>query len=352
MKKNMLLHNTVRSVKKYPGRFIAIMAIIAISCAFYAGVKAAPADLKRSAWDYFENYSLADVQLKSTLGFDGSELDSLLDSERFDAGYAGYSADLLMDNEGGKAAVKVISYSEEQPLNKLHITEGRLPESSGECVVDSHFRNRSAYALGDKITFSADGNENIADYLDKTEYTVVGIADSPLYVSFDRGSTTIGTGTLSGFVYIPEEDFAYDVYTDIYLSVTGAMDSSVAPFSDEYMDIVNAAEDHAEEMSASLLNIRADDIRAEAEKEIEEARRELEDGESKYSDGKEEYDKGLKEYNDSFKELSEQRKSLDDAQKELDDGAAELAENEERLTELSVTVCRSMICLKYMKRRI
>lgn len=337
MKKNMLVHNTVRSVKKYPGRFIAIMAIIAISCAFYAGVKAAPSDMKKSGWEYYRNYALADVQIKSTLGFNGDELDSLIDGEHFDGGYAGYSADLLVDNAGGQSAVKVMSYTKDQPLNKLYLIEGRLPENPGECVADADSMHKIDFSVGDKIALSADGEDDISDYLSRSEYTVVGLVKSPLYVSFDRGSTTIGTGTLNGFLYVPEEDFAYEVYTDIYLSVTGAMNRGIEPFSDKYTDIVAAAEEYAEESSVSLLNVRADEIRAEADEKISEAREKLADGEKKFSDGKSEYDKGLKEYNDSFAELSDRRKALDDAQKELDDGAAELAENEERLTELSVT---------------
>ena len=124
MKKNMLLLNTVRGVKKSPGRFVAILAIIAISCAFYAGVKAASADLKNLGWKYYREYALADVQIKSTLGFNGDEIEKLSDGEHFDGGYAGYSADLLAENNGGQSAVTVLSYSADQPLNKLYLMEG------------------------------------------------------------------------------------------------------------------------------------------------------------------------------------------------------------------------------------
>ena len=189
--KNMLLQNTLRSVKKAPGRFIAIAAIIALSCAFYSGVKAACPDMKRSAWAYFDKQALADIQIKSTLGFDEGDCERLLQNDEFTEGYAGYSADLFMENGNGSSVVRIMSYSEEQPLNKLYLTEGRLPEKPGECVADSAPRDKLSFKVGDKLTFHADTGEETEDYLSQNEFTVVGLAQSPLYVNFERGVSSI-----------------------------------------------------------------------------------------------------------------------------------------------------------------
>lgn len=337
MKKNMLLLNTVRGVKKSPGRFIAILAIIAISCAFYAGVKAASTDLKNSGWKYYRDYALADVQIKSTLGFNGDEIEKLSESGLFSGGYAGYSADLLAENNGGQSAVKVISYSADQHLNELYLMEGRLPEKAGECVADYDSKHKISFKIGDTVKLSADGDNDVSDYLNQSEYTVVGLAKSPMYVSYDRGSTSIGTGSLSAFIYVPEESFAYEAYTDLYLSVTGAMDESVKPFSDEYDDIVSAAEEYAEDMSAQLLSERADAIRADADEQIADAKEKLADGQKKYDDAKKDYDKGLNEYNKSYSQINEQKKELSDAKKEIEEGRKELAENEEKMNALAAT---------------
>ena len=332
--KNMLLQNTLRSVKKAPGRFAAIAAIIALSCAFYSGVKAACPDMKNSAWNYYEEQALADIQLKSTLGFNDGDCEKLLENEEFTAGYAGYSADLFTESGQGNAVVKVMSYSEDYPLNKLYLTEGRLPEKPGECVADSAPRDKLSFKIGDKITLSAEDENETSDYLTQNEFTVVGIAQSPLYVNFERGSTTVGTGNISAFVYIPEEDFALDAYTDIYLSVGKAHEKGVAPFSDKYDDIVAEGEYLAETLADSFLTEREQNIRSEADESLSDAKEKLADGEKKLADGNAEYKKGLRDYNSAYDELKAQREDLDSAMSEYNDGLKLLDENEAKLQEL------------------
>ncbi|MGN0639039.1 MAG: FtsX-like permease family protein [Huintestinicola sp.] len=347
--KNMLLQNTLRSVKKAPGRFAAIAAIIALSCAFYSGVKAACPDMKNSAWKYYEEQALADIQLKSTLGFNEGDCEKLLENEEFTSGYAGYSADLFTESEQGNAVVKVMSYSEDYPLNKLYLTEGRLPEKPGECVADSAPRDKLSFKVGDKITLSAENNDETSDYLSQTEFTIVGLAQSPLYVNFERGSTTVGTGNISAFMYIPEEDFALDAYTDIYLSVGKAHQKGVAPFSDEYEDIVEEGEYLAETLADSFLAQREEDIRAEADESLAEAREKLADGEKKLADGNTEYQKGLRDYNSAYDELKAQREDLDSAMAEYNDGLKLLDENQAKIQELYDTCPRVDNILKSHK---
>ncbi|MBP0955882.1 MAG: hypothetical protein J5997_00785 [Oscillospiraceae bacterium] len=347
--KNMLLQNTLRSVKKAPGRFAAIAAIIALSCAFYSGVKAACPDMKNSSWKYYEEQALADIQLKSTLGFNGGDCEKLLENEEFTAGYAGYSADLFTESGQGNAVVKVMSYSEDYPLNKLYLTEGRLPEKPGECVADSAPRDKLSFKIGDNITLSAEDENETSDYLTHNEFTVVGIAQSPLYVNFERGSTTVGTGNISAFVYIPEEDFALDAYTDIYLSVGKAHEKGVAPFSDKYDDIVAEGEYLAETLADSFLTEREQNIRSEADESLSDAKEKLADGEKKLADGNAEYKKGLRDYNSAYDELKAQREDLNSAMAEYNDGLKLLDENEAKLQELYDTCPRVDNILKSHK---
>lgn len=338
--KNMLLQNTFRSIKKAPGRFVAIAAIIALSCAFYSGVKAASPDMKASAWEYYDNQALADIQIKSTLGFNDGDCEKLLENDEFSAGYAGYSADLFTDCEQGSAVIKVMSYSEDYPLNKLYLTEGRLPQNSGECVADSLPRDKVSYKIGDKITFYAENADETSDYLNVTEYTVVGLAQSPLYVNYERGVSTIGTGKVSAFVYIPEEDFALDAYTDIYLTVGKAHESDVAPFSDKYENIVSEGEYLAETLADSFLSEREQAVRDKADESLSEAKEKLADGEKKLDDGNAEYSKGLRDYNSAYDELKAKRDELDSAKAEYDDGIAQLDEQQAKLQELYDTCPR------------
>lgn len=345
----MLLQNTLRSIKKAPGRFAAIAAIIALSCAFYSGVKAACPDMKNSAWKYYDEQSLADIQIKSTLGFNDGDCEKLLENEIFSSGYAGYSADMFTAGEQGSVVVKVMSYSEDYPLNKPYLIEGRLPEKPGECIADSAPRDKLSFKVGDKITFSADDGEDTSDYLSQNEFTIVGLVQSPFYVNFERGSTTVGTGNISAFVYVPEEDFALDAYTDIYLSVGKAHEKGAAPFSDEYDDIVSEGEYLAETLADSFLNEREQDIRDSADESLSEAREKLADGEKKLADGNAEYQSGLRDYNSAYDELKTQREELDSAMEEYNDGLAQLDDNQAKLQELYDTCPRVDNILKSHK---
>ncbi len=347
--KNMLLLNTLRSVKKAPGRFVAIASIIALSCAFYSGVKAASPDMKRAGWDYFENQALADIQIKSTLGFNETDCDRLLENDVFSAGYAGYSAELFVDNGQGSSVIKVMSYDNEQPLNKLYVTEGRLPEKSGECIADFAPNDGLSFKIGDKITFTADTDESVEDYLAVSEYTVVGLAQSPQYVTFEKGSSAIGTGSISAFVFIPDEDFALDTYTDIYLSVGKAHSPDVEPFSEEYEKLVSDGEYLAETLADGLLSEREIQIRADADEELAEAREKLADGEKKLADGKAEYNDGLKSYNNAVDELKIQRADLDELMSDYNEGMKLLEENQAKLQELADTCPRIDNILKSHK---
>ncbi len=338
--KNNLLLNTVRGVKRAPGRFIAIMAIIAISCAFYSGIKVTCPNMKQAAWKYYDDYALADIHIKSTLGFGDKDAECLMESGKFESVYAGYSADLLAKNDPGYSPVKVMSYSADYPLNKLYIVDGRLPEKPGECIADADSGSKMSFKLGDTVTLSVDGDDELSDYIDTAEYTVVGLAKSPLYVKFDRGATNIGNGTLSAFMYIPEEHFTYETYTDIYMSVSDAHESDIEPFSARYEEIVAEAEEWLETESAVYLSQREASIRAEAEEELSDAREKLSDGEKEYNDGKKEFEKGKKEYNDALSEMEIEKVKLEDAEKEYNDGIKTLEENEAKLTHLADTCVR------------
>ncbi|MCM1578208.1 MAG: hypothetical protein NC078_05350 [Ruminococcus sp.] len=335
---NRLLLNTFREVKKSPGRFAAITAIIAISCAFYSGVKAAAPDMKSSAARYYDEYSLADIQIKSTLGFAEEDIDVLLGSGSYTSGYAGYSADLFTDGFVGQAALKVMSYSEEQPLNGVRLTEGRMPENPGECLADDKEHAKISFGVGDKIVLAAPEGEELSDYVNREEFTVVGLVSSPVYVKFDRGATSIGNGSLDAFIYISPDDFAYETYTDIYLSAAGT--KGIDPFSDEYDRLTEAGKKYAEDISAERLEVRADSLRFEAEEELAEAREDLAEGQDKLADGKKEYSDGLRDVADAEAELEEQRENFEEGEKEYNDALAELEENELNMTHLSETCAR------------
>lgn len=329
--KSKIALNTLRGIKKSPGRFIAVMSIIAIGCCFFVGVKSSCGYMKNSAWKYYEMQQLADIQVKSTLGLTEDDFNAVLECGNFETGDAGYSADVYVDDENGNIPVKLISYSEDISLNIPYLTEGRLPQNSGECLADADAKSPLSYSVGDTVTFVSATDDDISDTLTVTEYTVVGLCKSPMYVSFERGSTTVGSGTLSAFFYIPDEDFSLDVYTDIYLKVNGAADAE--PFSDEYNQIVADEEDKLEALADERLEIRKTDAFADAKQEIEDAKAEIEDAKAELEDAEKEYQDGYDEYTANAAEVADARQQYEDAVAEyesslvqLDDGSTASAE--------------------------
>lgn len=268
--KNTLLKNTFRSIGKTLGRFIAIFAIIALGSGFFSGIKAASPDMKKNAWNYFNEHSLDDIHIMSTLGFEDDELDKITSADEDFYCEGGYSADVFMEsNLANRKAVKLYSYNSNAKLNKAEIIDGRLPESVNECVIDYLMTDKPE--IGEKAVFSIPENTELT--LKETEYTVVGYVKLPMYISTERGTTSIGNGTLSGYVLIPYDNFDIDVYTDVYVKSDYA--EKLNPFTDEYEDFIDKKIDLLENIGKNSIEKRVQKITDEAYVEIDKTKSEL-----------------------------------------------------------------------------
>lgn len=311
MKKTML-KNTFRSIKNTFGRFIAIFAIIALGSGFFTGIKAASPDMKRNAWNYYNKHSLDDIHILSTLGFEQNEIDDInsFDDELYAEG--AYSSDLFIESDSvSRKAVKVYSYDTESSFDIPEIKEGRLPQSADECVVDYKFKGTEQPQIGEKITLSAASDkDDISDTLSRSEYTIVGYVKLPMYISSERGTTSIGNGTLNGYVLIPKENFDLEVFTDVYIKVNGA--DKLDPFKSEYDDLIENKIIALEDFGKAEIEKRVTKITDDAYEEINDARAEvsksqkdIDDAKDKLTDGEIEYNDGLRAV-ENLKAVSEQ----------------------------------------------
>lgn len=333
--KNNQLKNTLRSLHRTRGRFISILAIIAIGCAFFSGIKSSSGYLKDSAYKYVSEHNTADFRLRSTLGFSDSDISALSEDPNVSAIYAGYSADLFVTRETENLIVSVYSYSADSDINIPEVIEGRLPEGPGECVADYAPTNCEPFKLGERVKLAADSDSDIDDILTQTEYTVVGLVHSPLYISHDRGTSTIGNGSVNGYLLIPEETFAYDFYTDVYLCGEGLSDINC--FHDEYSEKSDVIAESLEALADERVEIRRDEFRSEAEEDLSDAREKLADAEKEYNSGKDAYDDAVKQLETARKELKEKRAELIDAQEQYDKGSEELEKAQEDFLTLQQT---------------
>lgn len=363
--KNKLIKNTLVSLHRTRGRFISIMTIIAIGCAFFSGLKASAPYMKASAWDYFNAEKLADIHLNSTLGFNDDDLAAVASADNVETAEKGCSADLLISRPDENIIVKAYSYNENDTLDKFILEEGRLPENDNECLADFKPYKCGSFSVGEKITLSSpDSDTDISDVLSNTEYTVVGLIRSPVYVGLERGSTTVGDGVLNSYIYIPENNFSYDVYTDIY--VTGAGFSDIDPYTDEYEERTAELKDTLEKLGEERIDIRTEELRSELMEDVDKERQKLADAEKEYSDGLSAYNDGVQkvkdgraeldaqlaavdplyldavkgqfdemyaELDESEKQLAESKAQLDDAKEQIDDGYAQIADAEKEIDE-------------------
>lgn len=320
--KKALVKDLFREIWRTKSRFLAILAIVAIGCGFFAGVKSSCPDMKLTAATYYEEYNLADFHIMSNYGLDDTDIEAIKETVNVRGISGGYSADVMVKSDDkNNLVLKAISYDLENPdtadnMNRPLLIEGRLPEKSGECVVEQSKLANGKLAIGSKIQLYLE-KDDISESLKVTEYEIVGTINTPSYVGFQYGTTTVGDGEIDTYILIPEEDFAFDVYTDVYLTLQET--EGLDPFEDEYGQIIEEDTTLLENNDKLTYN-RYNDIVAEAQEELDDAKQELADGEA---EAEEKLNDGWQELEDARIQLEDAKTQIDDARQELDDGWSE-----------------------------
>ena len=317
MKKKALRKDFYMEIRRSLGRFMSIFFIVAIGCSFFSGIRASEPDIRYSGDAYFDEKNMMDIEVISTLGLTDDDLQAIKDVDGVSAAEGSYSVDVLCSEGDNQIAVHVMSLM--PTMNQVQLEEGRLPEAENECAVDVDYLNESSLEIGDEITFSSGSDDDITDTLKTDTFTITGTVSSPNYISFQRGSTTIGNGSLAAFIVVPEDSFSLDVYTEIYAQVDGAKEMTA--FTDAYDDRVQEAMDAIEAIQAEREQIRYDEIVDEANEALEDARQQVSDAETELEDGK----------TQAEAELADARQQLDDAQEEVDSGWQEIESSREQL---------------------
>ena len=314
-------------IRKSKARF-SIFLIVALGVAFFSGIQASSPDMRYSGDAYYEAAKLMDLKIQGTLGLTQRDVKAVSDIDDVELAEGSYSTDVMSGEDDARKVLHLESISSN--FNLLTADEGRIPEKSGEIFLDKPFAKNRGYKIGDTISVSEDGDSEL---LKKTTYTVVGIGSSPLYISFNRGNTTLGSGEVSGFGYILPEDFEQEAFTQIYIMVHESGD--VISYTDAYDNLIRKIQKRVEGIEKEQCSLRYDEIVAEANEKLDDARKELEDGkkesEEKLGDAKKKLDDGQKKYEDGKKEYEDGKQQLSDAKKELTDGKQQLADGRKQI---------------------
>lgn len=341
--------NTLRTFKSTASRFAAVFAIVALGVGFLAGLNATPIDMKESMERYMDDGNFYDLRVVSTLGLTDDDVAALGQVEGVRQVQPGYSADLLVDVDGDTIVSRAHSLPapENNTINKLDLVEGRLPEKSGECVVEaSSTKQQSVYAIGTKLVVS-NANEDLDTKLNTTAYTVVGIVHNANYFSFEREPASVGNGTVKLVFYIPQQDFAYEAYTEVYLTAEGALEQD--SLGDAYQTTIDTVKANVEAIADARCEARYDgivadarselddawdeynDAKADADQQLADAAAELASGRQQLADGQKEVDDGERQYMDGLNELTSNETKLNDGAAQLADAEAQLQEAEAQL---------------------
>lgn len=325
-------------IRKSPGRFLSILFIVALGVAFFSGIRASEPDMRLTGDTYFDESNLMDIKAFSTYGVTQDDVDAILKIDGVEHAEGAYSADFMQVVDKKQKVLHVISLQDE--MNQVKLSDGRMPQKAGECLADQD----AGYKVGDTIKLRSGTSDEVIDTLTTDTLRVVGLCSSPMYISYGRGSATIGTGTISAFVMVPEETFDMDVYTEVYVQVKGAKNE--VAFTDGYDKKVEKVLDQIEDITDERAEIRKQELVNEAQEKIDEAREELEQGradaaseladaaakiadaEEQLTNGKAQITSGKKQIASAKNTLNKKESELEQAQNQYNAGLAQLQEGE------------------------
>ena len=318
-----------REIRKTLSRYISILFIVALGVAFFSGLRSSETDMRLSVDAVGDESNFMDIRIISTLGLTDDDIAAIAAVDGVTDVEGEYSFDAIWDFEDSSYVVEVSSLTD--TVNIVTITEGRLPETSGECFMDWELLEMTGYEVGDTITLKSGTDDDIYDTLNEVTYTIVGAGSTPTYLSLTRGTASIGNGDVAGFIMILEEDFALDVYTQIYV-VSDDLDQYLTG-SDEYQAAVDELTEAIEAIADERCQARYDEVVAEAEQQIADAEAELADALQELEDAQAEIDDGWAELYDAQTELADAQAEVDDAQAQIDENEATIISSEEELAE-------------------
>ncbi|MBR1862469.1 MAG: ABC transporter permease [Ruminococcus sp.] len=272
--KNALLKDTFREIKNSLGRFLSIFAIVALGCGFFAGLKATMPDMVETAAEYFEENKLMDLKLVSTIGIKSSDVEAVKKADHVKGAHAAYSKDVFYSYNEQNIVLKCLSFNsslkEDSPnkLNTLTVIEGRLPQKDGECAVEVKSSSPSSFKLGERLDFTEpDDSRELTETLAHESFEIVGIVSSPLYIGYERDATTVGNGTVVSNVFLREEEFVCDYYTELYADLD--IPETEDQFSEEYRELCDSYSQQAVQVFRDSVGVRFDELMKRAESRIE-----------------------------------------------------------------------------------
>lgn len=342
-------------IKRTKSRFLSIMAIVALGVAFYAGIRATEPDMFLSADTMYDNQNMFDLRIMSTLGLTQKDLDEIKAVPGVKQVEGARSMDVLSKRDDAEFVIHMMERTKE--IDHVELVEGRDTRSETECLIDHYYFSSHGLKIGDTILVYLPDKKDMSDTLSVTEYTIAGTFRDCNYLTATKGTTSIGTGTISALMMVDSSVFVSDVITTIYVTVDGAKE--LISYEDEYESLVEVVKKRIEDQVVDSAVVRRyEEVKAEyedgiasGEVELSDAKKELEDGEKEYNDGLLEYNDGKKQFDDGKAKLEEAQGLLADGRKQLEDGKKELenARTEIETSEIEIAINEQLLLQNELK---
>ena len=331
----------IREITKNKGRFLSVFFIVLLGAAFFSGIRSAEGDMKVSADRYYDEVNYMDLKVLGTQGLTDDDLADIAKTDGVKAVYGGKTVEVLHDIGESEQVVKLIALTD--GVNEPRVVEGRMPEKEDEILVDTQFLKSSGCEIGDQVTFTSGMEDPLSDSLTGDTFTIVGSATLPYYMDLNRGTGSVGNGSINSFALLLPETFTSDLYTEIYVQADGAQEE--ASYSDAYDETVKAVQTKIEALEDAACDRRYTAVKTEGQEKIDDAKQQVADAEQKLADAKTELDDGTQQLADAKvtiadkeQELLDGEQTLKDKEQELLDGKQTIAEKEQELLDGKQTI--------------
>ena len=321
-KHNILFKYSIKEIFVNRKRFISIMLMALLGVGFFAGLVASGPDMRDSLDKFLDDTNTYDINIVSTLGLTNEDVDEIKKIKNTENVHGIYSKDISFKTDDKEFIFKAIEYSEK--INTPILLDGKLPENNNECVVEQDFLIDSGFKIGDNIEIDED------DELKANSFKIVGSVKSPIYVSMERGTTSLGDGTIDYYLYLNKDVFDMDYYPNIYLNVNSAKIEKIT--TNKYNELVENVYKDIENIKEERETKRYNNIKEEASEKLQESIDEYEKGKK---EGEEELKKAKDKIEDSEKEIKNAENELETgktkAKKEISNAKAEISSSENKL---------------------
>ena len=317
--KSALLKDSIKEIKNTYKRFLSILVMAFLGVGFFAGMRAASPDMVDTIDQYYKESQVYDIKILSTLGLTNDDIDALSEIDEIENTVGIYETEGKIEIDNKEIITKIMSV---EKLNKPILLQGNLPKTQNECVVEDSFLTANHKSIGDTIEVEAEKTKNDegeeVEYLNKNILKIVGTVKSPLYISRDRGTSSLGSGKIDYYIYVHKENIkANEIYTNIYIKLKNSENYTTS--SEKYEEYIAEVKEKIEAIKEEREKARHDKLvdiatrkvkeaeeklnenKQNAQQQIEEAKQEIENGKNKIEKAEVKLNSSKKEADTKFK---------------------------------------------------